>query len=209
MRGHWLAFGLFLAGCTPSVQSHVEAYSEIPADAPALSVFILPYNEQDSGSLEWRQNAGVLASVLEAKGYTLASSPESAGLLAFFGFAADNGQRVTSTYSIPQWGQTGVSSSNTTGYIYGNSITSYTDYTPTYGITGYSTGTRSDMVYGRIMLLDLVDPRAKSTVFTAKVTSNGSCSSFSGVARPMVEAALSEFPSGKVGTVTLPMSGSC
>lgn len=199
----------FVAACAQTVSSNVEAYSEIASDAPARSVYILPYDHGDVGSLQWRQNAGVLASALEAKGYSIASSAETAGMLAFFGFATDGGERVTSSYTIPQWGQTGVSSSNTTGYVYGNSVVANTTYTPQYGVTGYTTGTRTDVVYGRMMLLDLVDPRLKKNVFTAKVTSSGSCSSFSGVARPMIEAALSEFPQGKVGTVTLPLQGSC
>ena len=90
------------------------------------------------------------------------------------------------SYSIPTWGQTGVSSSYTTGTIssYGGygSYSGTTTYTPAYGITGSTTHIGSYTTYFRFIVLDAVDldeyKKSKKEVQLWKtyVTSSGSSS---------------------------------
>ena len=199
---------LFLSGCV-SVQTQVEAYSEVPSDIEPKTVYIAAFSGDDATSMAWRQSAGALATVLSEKGFKAVSSKKDARLVAFFGYAVDKGQIVTSQYSIPQWGITGYSGANTYGSFYGNSYSSTTTLNPTYGVTGYSTGTRTEKLYTRSVKVVMMDQKTKKRVFEGLGVSTGSCAAFGSVAPQIIGAVLSEFPKGRVGTVTLPLDGSC
>ncbi|WP_300037274.1 hypothetical protein [uncultured Roseobacter sp.] len=201
-------FAVALAGCT-TVRTDVEAYSTISEIEQVGKVFIAPYNREDASSLQWLTNAGIFRSVLEEKGIAIAERRSEASSIAYLGFAVDEGETVQSTYSIPQYGVTGYSGSQTTGSIYGSSYSANTTYTPTYGVTGYSTGTKTSVIYTRGMAVDIVDARNNSKVFEAISVSRGSCSSFAGVARPIIEATLANFPKGKVGSVEVSIESAC
>lgn len=91
--------------------------------------------------------------VLNAQGFTAASKADDADLAIFLSYGIGDPQTQQYTYSLPVWGQTGVSSAQTygTATAYGNSA-SYsgtTTYTPSYGITGYSTHTGSVTTFFR------------------------------------------------------------
>lgn len=199
---------LAVAGCS-QVQTHVDAHSSIPADIAPKTINIMPYSPADGNSLEWRTNAGVLASILNQKGFEVVQGTQNARLTAKFGFLVNEGETVQSTYSIPQWGVTGYSGATTTGTIYGNSYRANTTLTPTYGVTGYTTGTRTDVLFTRAALLDMVDNTSKRTVFEGKAISRGECFSFTPVAPQILGAMLVNFPAGKTGQVDLEWDGNC
>lgn len=208
IRSIFLFAALALSGCM-QVQTNVEAHSSIPPDIAPKTVFLIPYNPSDGSSLEWRTNAGILASVFNEKGFQVVSRKQDARLTAKFGYVIDEGQAVQSNYSIPQYGVTGYSAARTTGNIYGNSYTANTTLTPTYGVTGYISGTQTDVLFTRGAVLDIVDNTTRQTVFEGRAVSVGSCFSFSSVAPQILGALLSNFPAGKTGRVDMQWDGSC
>ncbi len=196
-----------LSGCM--VETQVDAYSAIPADIEPKTVFVAPYEGTNSNDLEWQTNARTFAAVLAEKGFSVVSRQKDARLTAYFGFAVDQGERIQTAYSIPQWGVTGYSGASTYGSVYGSSYSATTILNPTYGITGYDTGVRSDVVFTRSVAIEMLDNSTRQTVFKARAISQGSCNSFAPVAGAIIKAVLSNFPQGKSGSVVLPMENEC
>ena len=95
-----------------------------------------------------------------SKGLFRGADRNDADLIAIFSYGIDEGETTSSTYSIPQYGQTGISSSYTTG-----SYSSYGTYSgrtinvPSYGVTGYRTGTKVKQLYTRFVRLDFFDAK--------------------------------------------------
>lgn len=91
----------------------------------------------------------------------MAEDVNNADIAIFLSYGIGDPKVHTSSYSLPQWGQTGVASSTTYGTLntYGNhaNFTGTTSYTPQYGIVGYNTFSRSHYEYFRWMLLDAYD----------------------------------------------------
>jgi hypothetical protein len=198
-----------------SVRSNIQTFHTLPPVGAGKSVFVAASDEKKQDTLEFRSYARMLESHLAKKGYVPVSDVASAEYVAFFEYGIDDGTLVTSTYSIPQWGVTGYSSSNTSGMIntFGSTGTysATTTYVPQYGVTGYSTGTSTSKVYRRALILTLLkpgrdkQPKAES-VYEAKLVSEGSCGSVAGVMTPMLEALFKDFPgqSGSARTVEIP-----
>jgi hypothetical protein len=193
-------------GCM-SVQSDVESYSAISDEVSGKNVYITGFDNQNTQSLQWRRNASILAAVLAEKGLRISSSKSTADYIIYMGYGIDEGEVVKTQYAIPQFGVTGYSGGYTTGSMYGSTYSSTTTLIPQYGITGYSTGTQSETVYTRTFAIDMLDRDNGSIVFEGRAVSRGSCGNFSGVAREIISATLSEFPAGHTGSVTVPSEG--
>ena len=103
--------------------------------------------------------------------------------MIFLTYAIGDPQTYQYSYSIPTWGQTGVSSANTFGTLsaLGNAATytSTTTYTPTYGVTGSTTHIGTDTIYSRFLFLDAYDfpsfskDKTMSQVWKTSVVSTG------------------------------------
>lgn len=207
-----------VAGCQ-QVQTQVDAYSAIPASIEPKTIYIAPYKGMDDDGLAWQTNAATLAGVLAEKGFTRVARRDQARLVAFFGFAVDQGERVTTQYLIPQW-----------GYVYGPGLYGpgfygggwygpgpYGGYGwgwgpsigPTFGVVGYTAGIRSETIFTRSAAIDMIDTKTGKQVFQGKAMSRGPCGIFAPVAMPMIQAVLSNFPQGRTGTVTLPQTDRC
>lgn len=203
-----MAFGL-LSGCMSTIQTQVESFSAIPEDAEPKTVYLAPFEAKDARSLEWRRVAGVLSASLTSKGYTVVPRKAEAKYTAFFGFAIDDGKRVQSQYSIPQWGVTGYSGANTYGTYGAGYYSANTTLMPTYGVTGYTTGTKAETIYTRAFGIDIADNKSKKMVYEGRAVSAGACHSFAAVSKQIIESTLENFPKGKTGTVSKPFDGSC
>jgi hypothetical protein len=193
---------LSLTACGSSVKTNVDAYSALGDEAIGRSVSILPFKPEQASSLQWRTNAGILASELQAKGMQIAPSSDAATYIAYFGFAIDNGETVTEEYTTPVYGTVGY----TPSYAYGNT------YVPGYaqtGVIGYNQGTSTSTVYTRSMAIDIVERTSNSKVFETRSTSRGSCGSFGGVAREIIHASVKDFPNAARGKVDVPFNGDC
>lgn len=150
-----------LAGCATVKQPTFNVAVDSLASSEALSkktYILIPGNEGVTwDDLQFQEYAGYLMRVLNAKGYISAKSPEDADLAIILSYGIGDPQTHQYSYSLPTWGQTGVSSANTygTATTYGNtaSVNATTTYTPTYGVTGYNTYTGTATTYFRYALI--------------------------------------------------------
>ena len=83
---------------------------------------------------------------------------EDADVAIYLSYGIGDPQKHQFSYTLPVYGQTGVSSSTTTGIFHSDgSFHATTIYTPTYGITGYTTHTKTYETYFRFFVLEAVD----------------------------------------------------
>jgi hypothetical protein len=151
-----------LSGCaTIRFDSSVESLAR--ADALAKKrYFLIPSGKGvDISNLQFQEFASYINKVLIEKGFVKADTFQSADVAIFLTYAIGDPQTYQYTYSLPIYGQTGVSSANTYGTLssYGNTATfsGNTTYTPTYGVTGSTTHSYTDTVYTRFLFLDAYD----------------------------------------------------
>jgi hypothetical protein len=199
---HFLLLSVsLLVGCV-TVQPHFEVYVDSIAAEGVLgggTFILLPGNKDTSVSdLQFKEFASYAHRALISRGFAPASSFEKADLAIFLAYGIGNPEKHQYTYSLPVWGQTGVSSSSTYGTIstYGSSATysGTTTYTPSYGITGYTTHTGSLTTYFRFALLSAYDlktyraTKKEAQVWQTTVTSTGSSNDLRRVFPIMVTA---------------------
>ncbi len=99
--------------------------------------------------------------VLSMKGFVSARNAEEADVAILLFYGIGEPQTTQYSYSLPVWGQTGVSSSHTygTATAFGNtaSYSGTTTYTPSYGITGYTSHVGTKTTYFRYALISGYD----------------------------------------------------
>ncbi len=115
----------------------------------------------NTADLQYREYSTYVVRALASRGYVKATTLEEADIAIFFSYGIGDPEERQYTYSVPTWGQTGVSSSSTHGTIntVGNTgiYSSTTTHTPSYGITGSTTHLGSYTIYSRHMILDAID----------------------------------------------------
>lgn len=214
-----LAVGFALAACT-EVRSNVEVFHEMPADYAGATITILASAEEKAKTLEFRNYAERLAGKLEGVGFQVVGEGELPRYVAFLAYDVGEGQQVTRTYSIPNYGVTGYSSSHTYGTLntYGGvgTYSGTTTHTPQYGITGYSTGTTTTTLYPRVLIVDIYevdwsDTEKSPQVYHLSIASSGRCGRLSQVIDEMLEAGFQDFPgeSGTVQRIEVPAKVDC
>ena len=183
-----LAGAATLSGCATMQPTHFVSSvdSLAQADAAAKKRYILLPGGKgvEAGDLQFKEFAGYVEKVLAEKGFVKAGTFEDADVAIFLAYAIGDPQTYHYTYSIPTWGQTGVSSSRTYGTVssYGSRATysGTTTYTPTYGVTGSTTHVGSNTVYSRFLFLDAYDvptyakEKRMAQVWKTSVVSTGS-----------------------------------
>lgn len=211
-KGCWLAISLVatLVGCAGFVRTDVQTFHKLPSDM-SQTVAVLPADETKEGSLEFRAFAALLEKGLADEGFRVVSIAEEPQLVAFLIYGVNQGRDELYSYSVPQWGQTGVRSSHTTGqvYSYGSRATysGTTVHNPSYGITGYTTQVGTRRSYGRVALVhiyDISNPTQPERVYETMMTSEGSSGSIADVIDEMIEALFRDFRSQghRVETIT-------
>ena len=162
----------------------------------------VPFKEQE-GSLEHMTYEQLLKQELNSKGFREVPL-DQAEVVVLMSYGIDTGREVV--FSYPIFGQTGVSSSYTSGTVqsYGSygTYSGTTTYTPTYGIVGAMP--ISQTRYTRFLRLDILDKKALvqqtiKKIYEAKVVSRGSSGQISVVLPSMIKAVFEDFP-GKSGT---------
>jgi len=131
----------------------------------------------NENNLQYIEFSDYIRKVLNSKGYIETTSWGDADLMIFFTYGISDPQTFQTTRSIPMWGQTGISSVNTTsqttsyanGSVYGSSNSAYgsaygnsttntrTNVTPSYGVTGYRQQTSTHTRYFRYLTLSAYD----------------------------------------------------
>lgn len=154
-----------LAGCAsvrPTYyQSNVDSLAQDDATTKKR-YFLVPGNKDvEMSDLQFKEYAAYVDKVLAEKGFIKVSSAPEAEVVIFLSYAIGDPQTHQYSYSLPVWGQTGVSSASTygTASVYGNSAAynGTTTYSPSYGVTGYATRVGSITTYTRFLLLDAYD----------------------------------------------------
>ncbi|MCS1409230.1 MAG: hypothetical protein M2R45_02410 [Verrucomicrobia subdivision 3 bacterium] len=183
-----VAAAIFLSGCATGPPFHVAVNGLAPqtVSSTASSCVILPGNQDVTpDNLQFREYAAYVERALIRRGFHPASRLEEPDLAIFLSYGIGDPKEHFYSYSLPIFGQTGVSSSTTYGTIssYSDGFASYsgtTYYTPTYGITGYSNHVGTRVTYTRHILIDAVNYTASTSqdklvpVWKCAITSTGS-----------------------------------
>jgi len=86
------AAALGLSACAESINTTVSRYQAMPAPQ-GQTFFVVPAGGMaNNGGLEFQRYAGIVAQQLQARGYTPATSPQSANMIVQFGYGMDKGQ---------------------------------------------------------------------------------------------------------------------
>jgi hypothetical protein len=182
----------------PPVNSTVTAFHVLPAKT-AGTTFAFIALEGQVGDLEYQTYQNDMRAHLAAAGWIEADRTTTATLISF-AYSIDQGRLAT--VSMPVFGQTGVSSSSTSGTVDANgNFRSTTTYMPDFGVTGYVPVTR--MQYSRVVRISIadrasVDSNATKLVYQASIMSVGSSGVIAPVMPAMLDAVFDDFP-GKSG----------
>jgi Domain of unknown function (DUF4136) len=201
---------LTLTACGTMLSARVSSFHNLPAQPTGLTFAVIPHQWQ-KGSLEFQTYARAITAELQSKGF-VAVPLDQAQYVVFLAYAIDAGREVR--YSYPIYGETGVSSSYTSGTVqtYGNtgSYSGITTYNPSYGVVGVGQGSRTE--YTRVVRLDILDKSAFAAgqirkVYEGEVVSAGNTGQLSAVMPTLLKALFTDFPgkSGQSKTVTLPV----
>jgi hypothetical protein len=148
---------VLLSGCTSlqHIDMSVNALSARDASPSANSSYVLVPGQADValGDLQFQEFSRYVERVLSTHGMQRTFDREKAQTVVTLSYGIGDPQVFTQQISVPVFGQTGISSLNTTGQVVGNTFKSTTTVTPTYGITGYSQSTSSQTFFMRNMKL--------------------------------------------------------
>ncbi len=178
--------------------------------------YVLLSGDEDvsESSLEFREYAGYVHRALQEQGFVLAEERSQAETAVFLTYGIGDPETRAYTYRVPTWGQTGISSSTTYGTVstYGGygSYSGTTTYTPSYGITGYTSHIGYSTTYFRFAevtafdILSFEGPES-SPAWRTTIGSVGSSGDLRRVFPVMVGAAMQYFGgnTGQVVEVTL------
>ncbi|MFN3610055.1 MAG: hypothetical protein ACK4Y9_13410 [Hyphomonas sp.] len=157
--------------------------------------------------LQFLEYSQYIERALNSKGMTRVLGAETPDIIVLVGYGIGAPEKNTRSYTIPVFGQTGISSSSTTGTattnVYGTSTyatgnTNYrqtTTYTPTYGVTGYQTGVQNYTTYARYISLNAAfvdiekDASDWQPAFETNIVSSGSSGDLRQVFPIMIAAA--------------------
>jgi len=165
-------------------ESNVDSLAQTDAAQKKRYVLMPGGKGVEAGDLQFQEFAAYIEKILMERGFVKVSAFADADVAIFLAYAIGDPRTYQYSYSLPTWGQTGVSSSNTFGTVssYGGMATysGTTTYTPTYGITGSTTHVGTDTVYTRFLFLDAYDvatyvrDKKMSQVWKTSVVSTGS-----------------------------------
>jgi hypothetical protein len=159
------AFIVLLSGCAgihnARFVSSVDSLAQTDATTKKRYVLFPGGKGVDASDLQFQEYAAYIEKILSEKGFLKAPVLQDADIAIFLAYAVGDPQTYQYSYSIPTWGQTGVSSANTYGRVssYGGMSTysGTTTYTPRYGVTGSTTHIGTSTLYSRFLFLDAYD----------------------------------------------------
>ena len=150
------------SGCTTSPQYIVDIDS-INDGTTGKSRYILLSGKKgvSEDDLQFKEFAKYVDYALKKKGFIKTKTPTEADIAIFLFYAISGPSEHQYSYSLPVYGQTGVSSSHSYGTVtsYGStaSYAGSTYYTPTYGIVGSSQYSGTIITYTRYVSLNAID----------------------------------------------------
>ncbi|HVC28104.1 MAG TPA: hypothetical protein VNF48_00990 [Gammaproteobacteria bacterium] len=156
-----------------------------PAEQTRKTYIILPGNKGITpDDLQFQEYASELTRALQIRGFAPANAAQDADMIIVLSYGIGNPQSHEYSYVMPMFGQTGISSSYTSGVInsYGStsSYSGSTTYVPSYGITGYVPTVSEYTTYFRFAIITAYDPKAleqshtQMELWQTTITSTGS-----------------------------------
>ena len=124
---------------------------------------LMPITDKDEDMIIHKRYILSLIDVLENNNIKIADTYNKANCVIFFDYGISKPQAINQTSIIPNYGITGISSSTTSGNVYmqktgyGNytgNVSTHTQYTPQYGITGYTPINQTVFLYVRYLYMD-------------------------------------------------------
>jgi hypothetical protein len=197
MRFLVFILSLFLIGCGTPVTTRVSSFHQIEHGIIGDKYVIVPLDSQEA-SLEFKSYADLIRQALSQKGMIETDSGD-AKYAIFIEYGINDGRTVNRAYPII--GQTGVSSSYTTGYVNRNgTYAANTNYTPTYGVVGamYDSDTEFTRFLKVELLLMPVTEKHFVKAYEGKAVSSGSSSQLSLIMPYMVKSVFAKFPGDRV-----------
>jgi hypothetical protein len=192
------AAALALSACATSLNTRVTRYQAMPAPQGQTFAVVPVGGMAGTGGLEFQRYADLVAQQLRARGYTPASSPQTASMVVQLGYEIDHGQvRVVSDpfgpsgYGFgPYWGggrffypRFGYRSAFSWGwddpFWYGGGVDSYVEYRSEVDLHIRARGTDQPLFDGRAQArsatnrLDVVLPSLIEAMFTGFPGQNG------------------------------------
>jgi len=193
---------LLLSGCA-SYDVRVSSIAGNDSASGGTYYILSGAKDVDSNDLQFKEYANYIDCAMAGKGYTRTKDFNRADIALFLSYGIGDPKDSVSSYAIPVFGQTGVSSAYTSGSVNSYGSNAYysgtTSFTPQYGLKGFATGVRSRTTYFRYFLLDAFDLKTyrekndNVQLWSTKVTSSGSSSDLRTVFPVMVGAAKSYF----------------
>ncbi len=163
--------------------SGVDGLAQSDALAKKRYIIIPGIKYVEPSDLQFLEYASYVERILSEKGFINASQFADADIAVFLSYGIGNPQEHQYSYTLPVWGQTGVSSSTTHGTLstYGGRgiYSGTTTYTPTYGVKGYTSHVGSYKSYTRFLFMDAYDVESfkrdqkMKQVWKISVISNG------------------------------------
>ncbi len=130
---------LLISNCAPHYTVCVDSIGS--GYGNGVKYFLIPGKKREpSDDLKYKEFSSYVHHALQQKGYVKSSNSKDADICVVINYIMSAPWSHDYSYSSPVYGQTGVSSSYTTGslYNYGNrtAYSGITTYTPTYGVVG-------------------------------------------------------------------------
>ena len=152
-------------------------------------------NSIQKTDLQFQEYKSYVVRALQANGFKLIEDGAPPEMVVFLDYGIGDPQTKVRSYSVPVFGKTGVSSTNTTGTYTNNTYNQTTTSTPTYGVSGYRSGVTSYDVYTRRIIIEgfsLADWETKGELvpaFETAILSTGSSGDLRAVFPVMIGAA--------------------
>jgi len=192
---------ILMLGCAvgPKFLVKVDSISNPELSSEKTYILLPRLKDVDPNDLQFKEYASYVERALTSAGYIRVNDFKDARIAIFLSYGIGDPKEHLYSYSLPVWGQTGISSSTTYGTItsYGSygSYQGTTTYTPTYGIKGYTSHVGSYTTFFRFLILDAFDlkeyRRSKKVIeaWRTTVTSRGSSGDLRRVFPVLVAAA--------------------
>jgi len=159
----FLLLAALSASCSLGPQIDMAVNSLAAPNSSTNAKYVL-YSGSDTvpgSDLQFREYANFVHRGLASRGFVEVDDLSNADIAIFLVYGVGDPMTWQYTYSTPVWGQTGISSSETSGTIstYGNtsSYSENTTYNPSYGVTGYDSGVAQKTVFFLSMQVAAID----------------------------------------------------
>jgi hypothetical protein len=153
--------GLLLSGCAGIHKVSVNSFNT--SEATTLKKYFVLSGAKDitGADLQFQEAKKYLGRALGKKGFQEVSDSAEAEIVIFLSYGSGAPSTSTAAYSTPIFGQIGGGTTNVSSLVYTPSgiktVTSTVAVQPTWGVTGYSSGAFSRMMFAQWLQVDAVD----------------------------------------------------